>query len=56
MHKCKQESAPSVAGRMVAPYRFHDEDGQVREWLAGQPVSPDEMTLLRERGAPVEVA
>lgn len=41
--------------RLLAPYRFHDDDGTVRHWHAGQSVSGSDAALLIERKAPVEV-
>lgn len=41
--------------RLLAPYRFHDDDGHVRHWHAGESVSGSDAVLLIERKAPVEV-
>lgn len=41
--------------RLLAPYRFHDDDGHAYHWFAGQSVSGHEAALLIERQAPVEV-
>lgn len=41
--------------RLLAPYRFHDDDGHVHHWHAGESVSGSDAALLIERKAPVEV-
>lgn len=41
--------------RLLAPYRFHDDDGHARHWHAGETVSGSDAALLIERAAPVEV-
>jgi hypothetical protein len=54
MAKPRKEQGEQGAVRLLAPYRFYDEDGQMREWFAGQCVEGDDAALLTERQAPVE--
>lgn len=41
--------------RLLAPYRFHDDDGHAHHWHAGETVTGSDAALLIARQAPIEV-